>query len=78
LILEKRRQHAVGGAIGVQICTTVIAQSTRLGVPDLSGYTTAFWLCAAALIGATVVSSLIPTHRTAALAPEVFRLAGKP
>ncbi len=59
--------RAVGGAIGVQICTTVIDQHMLSGAaPGLGGYTAAFWLLAAALIAATAVSTLVPGRRAVA------------
>ena len=59
--------RAVGGAVGVQICTTLIDQNlVHSAVPSMSGYTVSFWLMAAALIIATAVSLIIPTQRSLA------------
>ncbi len=61
--------RAVGGAVGVQICTTLIDQNlVHSAVPSMSGYTVSFWLMAAALIIATAVSLIIPTQRSLARA----------
>jgi MFS family permease len=55
--------RAIGGAVGVSVCTTFIAQSEHgHGSPTLGSYTLAFWLCAGALCGATVVSLLLPAQ----------------
>lgn len=59
----------LGGALGIQIGATIIAAHVRGGsaLPTESGYTAAFWVCAAGGIAATVCSACIPTGRRRAL-----------
>jgi MFS family permease len=54
--------RVLGGALGIQICATFIAQHVaRPGGPPLSsGFDIAFWFCAAALAGASLAGSVVP------------------
>lgn len=60
--------RSIGGAFGVQLCTTIVAQNVaRDSLPALSGYDAAAWICAGALAAATAVALSIP--RRGATAP---------
>lgn len=60
----------LGGALGVQVCATVVAAHVSPGAPfgTTSGYDAAFWVFALAGIAATVCSFCIPYRRAATLA----------
>ncbi len=57
--------RGLGGAIGVQICATIIALSIRSGTvfPTDHGFTIAFWVCAAGALCATFLTTAIPRPR---------------
>ena len=58
--------RAIGGAVGVSLCTTIITQSAAgRSAPTLGSYRLSFWLCAAALAAATWVAFLLPRRGTA-------------
>jgi MFS family permease len=58
--------RVIGGALGIQICATIVARQTGPGgLPLESGFATAFWVCAAALAGASVVAALVPRRQKA-------------
>ncbi len=52
----------LGGALGIQVCAAVIASQVVAGslLPESSGFTDAFWICAAGGIAATLCSICIP------------------
>ncbi len=54
--------RVVGGAVGIQICATIVAQhiSGPLGLPAERGFVIAFWLCAAGSLGACFVAMFVP------------------
>jgi MFS family permease len=55
-----------GFLLGIQICATIVARQTGPGgLPGESGFATAFWVCAAALAGASVVAALVPGRQHA-------------
>jgi MFS family permease len=57
--------RVVGGAIGIQVCGTLIAQNTAHGVAANHGFVLAFWVCTASLITATLVACMVPGRRGA-------------
>jgi MFS family permease len=62
--------RAVGGALGVQVCTTFIAQDVGLhGLPAVGGFLIGFWICAGGLLGAAAVALIIPSRRRSAAVP---------
>jgi hypothetical protein len=53
--------RAIGGAVGVSLCTTIITQSAHgQSAPTLGAYQLAFGLCVVALAAATGVSMTLP------------------
>jgi MFS family permease len=53
--------RTLGGAVGGQVAATILANSVAAdGLPGESGFTAAFWFCAAALIVGLVVTTAIP------------------
>jgi MFS family permease len=53
--------RAIGGAVGVSLCTTIITQSAHgQAAPTLRAYQLAFWLCVVALAAATGVALMLP------------------
>ena len=54
--------RVVGGAVGIQICATIVAQhiSGPLRLPAERGFVIAFWLCAAGSLGACVIAMFVP------------------
>jgi MFS family permease len=60
----------LGGALGVQVCATVVAATVGAGAPFGTGpgYDDAFWVFAAAGLAATLCAFCIPYRRTATLA----------
>ena len=55
--------RVIGGALGIQICATIIARQTGPGgLPLESGFATSFWVCAAALAAASVVAAIVPSR----------------
>lgn len=53
--------RAIGGAVGVALCTTIITQSaTGRAAPTLSAYQLSFWLCAGVVAAAAWGSLLLP------------------
>jgi MFS family permease len=60
--------RVIGGAVGIQICETLVAQHTSAaGLPTNHGFELAYWLCTVGLIGATIVAALVPSRRRHAL-----------
>ncbi len=56
--------RVIGGALGIQICATIVArQIGQGGLPLESGFATSFWVCAAALAGASVVAAIVPRRQ---------------
>jgi EmrB/QacA subfamily drug resistance transporter len=69
--------RTLGGAVGGQVAATILVNSLASnGLPGESGFTSAFWFCAAALILGLVVTTAIP-RRGASEAP-VGALAARP
>ena len=60
----------IGGALGVQLCATVVAAQVTAATPfgTSSGYDAAFWVFAIGGIAATVCSFCIPYRRAATFA----------
>ncbi len=66
--------RSIGGAFGVQLCTTLIAQNVAGDhLPALGGYNASAWICAGALAAATAVALTIP--RRGAMAPRAAIVA---
>lgn len=64
--------RSVGGALGVQLCTTFIAQSVGAhGLPSLGGYLVGFWICAGGLLAATAAAAIIPRRVATGSAPPI-------
>jgi MFS family permease len=71
--------RAVGGAFGVQVCTTLIAQDAgRHGLPALGGFIAGFWICAAGLLGAAAIAIAIPKRQTATAAGPLVAAGAAP
>ena len=60
--------RVLGGALGIQICSTLVAQHVAhpSGLPLEAGFTGAFWVCAAGLVGASAIAALVPGRARAA------------
>jgi MFS family permease len=54
--------RVLGGALGIQICATFVAQHVAHpgGPPLSSGFAISFWFCAAALAGASIAAATVP------------------
>lgn len=59
--------RVLGGALGIQICATIVAQhAARTGLALESGFAASFWVCAAGLAGASTIAVLVPGRRQGA------------
>jgi MFS family permease len=59
--------RTIGGALGTAVVSSVLTAGARGGLPTGAGFTSAFWLLAAASLVAAVVSLRVPGARRAAV-----------
>lgn len=59
--------RVIGGALGIQICATIVAQQVGPGgLPLESGFAVSFWVCAAGLAVASALAAVVPRRVEAA------------
>ena len=67
LLLLGRVVQGLGGALGTAVVSSVLTAGARGGLPTGAGFTSAFWLLAAASLVAAAVSLRVPGARRAAV-----------